>query len=233
VSGVVARDTERGREYEVPAKVVVNATGVFTDRVRRLDDSSAREMVAASRGSHIVLDRAFLPGDTAIIVPKTDDGRVLFAIPWHGKTLVGTTDVPVSDPVDNPKPSPDEIDFLLDHAARYLTHKPARSEVRSGFAGLRPLVGGQRGTNTSLVPRDHAIVVSPSGLLTITGGKWTTYRRMAEETINRAAELGGLPSRPCATAQTTIAEAEDAGTLEEFTLRGRAHRNGAHDRGRA
>jgi len=219
VNGVVARDAETDREYEVPAKVVVNATGVFTDTVRRLDDSSAKEMVAASRGSHIILDRMFLPGDTAIIVPKTDDGRVLFAIPWHGKTLVGTTDVPVSDPVDDPTASFDEINFLLDHAARYLTHTPLRSDIRSTFAGLRPLVGSQSGKNTSLVPRDHTIAVSPSGLLTITGGKWTTYRKMAEETINRAAELGGLPSRPCGTAQTAIAKGEDAGTLEALTLR--------------
>ena len=219
VSGVIARDIETNREYEVPAKVVVNATGVFTDAVRRLDDPGAKEMVAASRGSHIVLDRAFLPGDTAIIVPRTDDGRVLFAIPWHGKTLVGTTDVPVSSPVDDPTPGFDEINFLLDHAARYLTRTPVRSDIRSTFAGLRPLVGGQSGKNTSLVPRDHTIAVSPSGLLTITGGKWTTYRKMAEETINRAAELGALPSRPCATAQTALAKTEDAGTLEEFTLR--------------
>jgi glycerol-3-phosphate dehydrogenase len=219
VNGVIARDAEAGREYELPAKVVINATGVFTDTVRRLDESSVKEMVAASRGSHIVLDRAFLPADTAIIVPKTDDGRVLFAIPWHGKTLVGTTDVPVSGPADDPGPSSDEIDFLLDHAARYLTRKPTRSDIRSTFAGLRPLVGSQSGKNTALVPRDHTIAVSPSGLLTITGGKWTTYRKMAEETINRAAELAGLPSRPCRTAQTSIAKAEDGGTLEELTLR--------------
>ena len=219
VNGVVARDAETNREYELSAKIVVNATGVFTDTVRRLDDSSAKEMVAASRGSHIVLDRAFLPGDTAIIVPKTDDGRVLFAIPWHGKTLVGTTDVPVNGPADDPKPSSDEIGFLLDHAARYLTRKPTRSDIRSTFAGLRPLVGSQSGKSTALVPRDHTIAVSPSGLLTIAGGKWTTYRKMAEETIDRAEELGGFPSRPCRTTQISIAKADDAGTLEELALR--------------
>jgi len=219
VSGVVAHDVETGREYELPARVVINATGVFTDAVRRLDDSATNDLLAVSQGSHIVLDREFLPGDTAIIVPKTDDGRVLFAIPWHGKTLVGTTDVPVTVPVDDPKPSAAEIDYLLDHAARYLTRKPARNDIRSTFAGLRPLVRNQNTKNTALVPRDHTIVVSPSGLLTITGGKWTTYRKMAEETIDRVAELGALPSRTCETAETPIAKTEEAATLEELTRR--------------
>ena len=219
VSGVAARDVEMGHGYEVPAKVVVNATGVFTDTVRRLDDAGTNEMMTASQGSHIVLDREFLPGDTAIIVPKTDDGRVLFAIPWHGKTLVGTTDVPVSEPSDDPKPSQDEIGFLLDHAARYLARKPKRSDIRSTFAGLRPLVRDQSATNTALVPRDHTIAVSPSGLLTITGGKWTTYRKMAEETIDRAAELGGLASRPCVTSETPIVKAVEASTLADITVR--------------
>jgi glycerol-3-phosphate dehydrogenase len=219
VGGVVARDIETGREYELPAKVVINATGVFTDAVRRLDETDAGEMVAASRGSHIVLDGGFLPGDTAIIVPKTDDGRVLFAIPWHGKTLVGTTDVPVDEAADEPAPSSDEIDFLLDHAARYLARRPSRTDIRSTFAGLRPLVRNQSTTNTALVPRDHTIAVSPSGLLTITGGKWTTYRKMAEDTIDRAAELGGIAARPCTTPDIAIAPPEPARTVEELTLR--------------
>jgi glycerol-3-phosphate dehydrogenase len=219
VSGVAARDVETGREYEVPAKVVVNATGVFTDTIRRLDDAGTNEMMTASQGSHIVLDREFLPGNTAIIVPKTDDGRVLFAIPWHGKTLVGTTDVSVNGPSDDPKPSPDEIGFLLDHAARYLARKPNRSDIRSTFAGLRPLVRDQSAKNTALVPRDHTIAVSPSGLLTITGGKWTTYRKMAEETIDRAAELAGLASRPCVTSETPIVNVVEASTLADMAVR--------------
>jgi glycerol-3-phosphate dehydrogenase len=220
INGVVAQDLETGREYELPAKVVVNATGVFTDAIRSLDDSAAPNAVAASQGSHIVLDRAFLPGDTAIIVPKTDDGRVLFAIPWHGRVLVGTTDLPVSHPSDDPKPSPAEIDYLLDHAGRYLSRKPVRADVRSTFAGLRPLVRHGKTSHTALVPRDHSILISPSNLVTIAGGKWTTYRKMAEDTIDRAAELAGLPARPCTTAQIAIHNSSShPHTSEEQTVR--------------
>lgn len=219
VAGVAARDVESQREFELPAKVVINATGVFTDSIRRLDEASAGELVTASQGSHIVLDREFLPGNTAIIVPKTDDGRVLFAIPWHGRTLVGTTDVPVSRASDDPRPSAAEIDYLLDHAGRYLARKPRREDIRSTFAGLRPLVRGEGTRNTALVPRDHTIVVSGSGLVTITGGKWTTYRKMAEKTITRAAEIAGLAQRECQTADTFLFKPEDARTIEELATR--------------
>lgn len=220
VAGTVAKDVETGREYELPARVVINATGVFTDSVCSLDDTTAPKLIAASQGSHIVLDREFLFGQTAIIVPKTDDGRVLFAIPWHGKVLVGTTDVPVSEPRDDPKPSSDEIDYLLDHAGRYLARKPARKDVRSTFAGLRPLVRHGKTTNTALVPRDHTIIVSASNLLTITGGKWTTYRRMAEKTIDRAAGIGGLTPRSCTTDRITIHKSStEARTEEELVVR--------------
>lgn len=220
VAGVVARDLETGREHELPARVVINATGVFTDLIRSMDEPAAPKVVTASQGSHIVLDCEFLPGDTAIIVPKTDDGRVLFAIPWHGKVLVGTTDLPVSGPSDHPKPTPDEIDYLLDHAGRYLARKPTRQDVRSTFAGLRPLVRHGRTGHTALVPRDHTIIVSPSKLLTITGGKWTTYRKMAEEAIDRAAAIAGLPARPCATAEIAIHQSSvEARTEQELVLR--------------
>ena len=220
VAGAVAKDVETGREYELPARVVINATGVLTDSIRSLDETTAPKLIAASQGSHIVLDREFLFGQTAIIVPKTDDGRVLFAIPWHGKVLVGTTDVPVSEPRDDPKPSPEEIDYLLDHAGRYLAAKPARKDVRSTFAGLRPLVQHGKTRNTALVPRDHTIIVSASKLLTITGGKWTTYRRMAEETVDRAAGIGGLTPRPCTTAEITIHKSStEARTEEELVVR--------------
>jgi glycerol-3-phosphate dehydrogenase len=220
VKGVVARDVETGREYELPAKVVINATGVFTDSVRQLDDQAAAPIVAASQGSHIVLDSDFLPAETAMIVPKTDDGRVLFAIPWHGKLLVGTTDVPVSAPTEDPKPSSVEIDYLLDHIGRYLVRKPSRSDIRSTFAGLRPLVRHGPTRNTALVPRDHTILVSSSKLITITGGKWTTYRKMAEDTINRAAEIGGLPPKRCPTAEIQIHKSTtETHTIEEATVR--------------
>jgi glycerol-3-phosphate dehydrogenase len=220
ITGVVARDLETGREHELAAKTVINATGVFTDSVRQLDDQTAEPIVAASRGSHIVLDAEFLPGETAMIVPKTDDGRVLFAIPWHGKLLVGTTDVPVSKAIEDPKPDRAEIDYLLDHVGRYLVRGPRHSDIRSTFAGLRPLVRHGPTRNTALVPRDHTILVAPSRLITITGGKWTTYRRMAEDTINRAAELGRLPRRFCQTPETQIANPfSQASTIEETALR--------------
>jgi len=146
-----------------------------------------------------VLDRSFLPGNSAIMVPKTDDGRVLFVIPWHGRALIGTTDTPVAGPQLEPRPLREEIDFLLTHAARYLTKDPQRVDVLSAFAGLRPLVkaGGQK--DTASTPRDHSILVSQSGLVTITGGKWTTYRKMAADAIDQAALVGGLKERPCVT----------------------------------
>ncbi len=219
VIGAVARDVETGREYEVRAKVVINATGVFTDTIRRLDDPAAQNMIAASQGAHIVLDREFLPGDTALMVPKTDDGRVLFAIPWQGKLLIGTTETAVSKLTEHPRATSNEIDYLLDHAARYLTRRPRREDVRSTFAGLRPLVRQRGAMNSALVPRDHTIAVSASGLITITGGKWTTYRKMAEDTINRAARAGELPTRNCLTAQILIHDAApQPGSLEALVL---------------
>ena len=204
VCGVVARDLETGREYELSGMVVVNATGVFTDAVRRLDDPAASEIIAPSQGAHIVLARSFLPGDCAIMVPRTEDGRVLFAIPWHERVLIGTTETPVSEPQLEPRPLRQEIDFLLKHAARYLTKDPKPKDILSAFAGLRPLVKTGKTTNTALVPRDHVITVSASGLVTTSGGKWTTYRKMAEDTVDRAAEVGGLAERACATAKLRL-----------------------------
>lgn len=196
VVGVRAKDEESGETYELRARVVVNATGVWTDRVRRMDDPEAQPLVTASQGVHLVLPRAFLPGETAIMVPKTDDGRVLFAIPWNDVVVVGTTDTPVDEPRLEPRPLAHEIEFLLTHAARYLTRDPSRSDVRSVFAGLRPLVGAPGGEGgTAALSRDHTLFVAPSGLVTITGGKWTTYRHMAEDTIDQAAPLAGLEMR--------------------------------------
>jgi glycerol-3-phosphate dehydrogenase len=201
---VVARDAETGREFELPARVVVNATGVFTDAIRRLDEPATPPLIAPSQGAHIVLDKSFLPGDSAIMVPKTDDHRVLFAIPWRDRVLIGTTDTPVAQADLEPRPLPEEIGFLLTHAARYLTKDPKRADVLSAFAGLRPLVKSVAGQDTASVPRDHSVVVSKSGLVTITGGKWTTYRKMAEDTIGQAALVGELEERPCATAQLKL-----------------------------
>jgi glycerol-3-phosphate dehydrogenase len=205
VNGVSALDEEAGTAYRVPARVVVNATGVFSDAIRRMDDPSAPPTITPSQGSHIVLDRAFLPGDTAIMVPRTDDGRVLFAIPWQDRVVVGTTDTAVDDVALEPRPLAEEIDFLLEHAARYLVRDPTRADVRSTFAGLRPLAGaGEHGAATSTISRDHALAISRSGLVTISGGKWTTYRRMAEDTVDRAAVVAGLEERPCTTRRVPI-----------------------------
>lgn len=196
VCGVVAKDTESEETYSLHARVVINATGVFTDDVRRMDESQAKPMIKPSQGVHIVLDKSFLPGDSAIMVPHTDDGRVLFAIPWHDRIIVGTTDTPVENVELEPRPFPDEIEFLLKHTARYLTKDPTRSDVLSAFAGLRPLVAVPDEEETAALSRDHTLHISRSGLVTITGGKWTTYRKMAEDTIDQAATLAALDSKP-------------------------------------
>jgi glycerol-3-phosphate dehydrogenase len=203
VTGVRARDAESGREFHAAAKVVVNATGAFCDGVRRLADAAAVPMVAPSQGVHLVFDRSFLPGETALMVPHTPDKRVMFAIPWHGHTLVGTTDVERPDVPLEPRASDAEVDFILETAGRYLAKRPTRADVLSVFAGVRPLVK-VAGTRTAALPRDHTIHVDPDGLLTITGGKWTTYRQMAEDCVNHAAKLGGLEKRPCPTRSLRI-----------------------------
>ncbi|MFO0811328.1 MAG: glycerol-3-phosphate dehydrogenase/oxidase [Gemmataceae bacterium] len=202
--GVVAEDVEGGREIRASAKVIVNAAGVFCDEVRHLRDPAAGPMVAPSQGSHLVFDRSFLPCDSALVVPKTPDGRVLFAIPWHGHTLVGTTDVAIAAVPREPTPTAAEIEFILETVGRYLTKPPRRSDVLSAFAGVRPLVKAGTGSNTAALSRDHTIRVEGPGLVTITGGKWTTYRAMAEDCVNRAAELAGLPRRECVTADMPI-----------------------------
>jgi glycerol-3-phosphate dehydrogenase len=199
VAGVHVRDLESAEVAQVRARVVVNATGVFTDGVRRLDDPDAAPMIRASQGIHLVLDRSFLPGEAAIMVPHTEDGRVLFAVPWHDRVLVGTTDTPREEIELEPRPLESEVAYILQHAARYLTRDPQLSDVRSVFAGLRPLVAAGDGEDTAALSRDHTIQVSRSGLLTITGGKWTTYRNMAEDTVDHAAVLGGLEPVDCPT----------------------------------
>jgi glycerol-3-phosphate dehydrogenase len=191
VCGAALRDLESGEEFEVRARVVVNATGIFSDKLRRLDDGTTPELLTLSQGAHVVLDQSFLPGGLALIIPRTSDGRVFFAIPWHGHVLLGTTDTMVSEAVREPRPLRPEIEFLLAHAARYLARAPAAADILSAFAGLRPLVKGGVG-KTSKLSRSHQVVIAPSGLVSIIGGKWTTSRLMAEDTVNQAAAVGGL-----------------------------------------
>ncbi len=204
VRGGVLRDEETGHEYEVKARCVINATGVFTDEVRTLDEPGAQSLIAASQGAHVVLPKSFLPGQSALMVPKTPDGRVLFAVPWRDHVVVGTTDVPVDAVSLEPTPLEEEIDFILSTAAGYLSQAPERSDVLSAFAGLRPLVKTKGGKHTASLSREHTIITSDSGLVTITGGKWTTYRKMAQDVMKQAERVAGVEPRPCPTAELKI-----------------------------
>ncbi len=204
VTGVVVRDMLNEEDFEVKARCVINATGPFTDTVRKLDDPACQPIMKTSRGVHIVLDRSFLGGDTAIMVPHTDDGRVLFAIPWLDKVVIGTTDTAVETLDLEPVAHPDEIEFILSHAAKYLTHDPTLADIKSIFAGLRPLVMQESAENTAELSREHQILISASGLVTITGGKWTTYRLMAEETIDQAITLAQLDYVPSQTKNLAV-----------------------------
>jgi glycerol-3-phosphate dehydrogenase len=192
VSGVIAEDRETGQRFDCPAKVVINATGIFSDELRQMDSPGANKILTVSQGSHLVLPREFLPGNSALMVPRTSDGRVLFAIPWHDRIVVGTTDDPVPKPVYEPTAMPEERAFLLEHVERYLGRRPAPGEILSMWSGQRPLVRQADAASTAAISRDHTLLVSPSKLITITGGKWTTYRKMAQDTIDH---IGGAPSR--------------------------------------
>lgn len=200
VCGVVGKDLETNMEYRLHAKVVVNATGVFTDQILKMDDRRAKNMVRPSQGIHLVVDRSFLPGEDAIMIPKTDDGRVLFLVPWHNRVLIGTTDTVLDDHSLEPVALEDEVDFIIGTANRYLSKSVSRKNVLSVFAGLRPLAAPQNGSEkTKEISRSHKIMVSKSNLVTITGGKWTTYRKMAQDTIDSIIRMGILPKRKCVT----------------------------------
>lgn len=209
--GIACRDELTGRRFEIRAKGVVNATGVFADEVRRMDDPAAPRMIEASQGSHLVLSREFLPSDCGILVPKTDDGRVLFAIPWHERVLAGTTDLKVNHPELEPRPLADEVDFILRHLSRYLARAPHRSDILSMFAGLRPLIKGGEGTATKALSRDHSVIVSTSGLVSVLGGKWTTYRKMGEDAVDRVSEVAGLSPTPSQTSELKLCGATGNG----------------------
>jgi glycerol-3-phosphate dehydrogenase len=199
IDGVIAKDMLTGEDYEINGRVVINATGAFTDTLMQMDDENAEPIISPSQGIHLVLDQHFLPGSSAIMVPHTDDGRVLFAVPWHGKVVVGTTDTLVDKAELEPVALEEEIEFVLKHAKQYLTGNPTRKDVRSVFAGLRPLVKGDGTGGTASLSRDHTLIISLTGLVTITGGKWTTYRKMAQDVVDQASTVAGLNRRDCIT----------------------------------
>ncbi len=205
VDGVRVEDRLTGETHEVRSRTVINATGVFVDSILLMDNPEDRPIVRPSQGIHLVLDRSFLGGTNAVMIPRTDDGRVLFAVPWHDRVIVGTTDTLREHPELEPRALDEEIRFILDTAGRYLTRKPTREDVLSVFAGLRPLAAPkEEGKSTKEISRSHKIIVSPSNLITITGGKWTTYRKMAQDTVDRAIALNLLPPRECMTAHYPI-----------------------------
>ncbi len=203
VSGVVVRDAETERAYEVQAKVVLNATGVFADAVRRMDDPAAEAVLLASQGVHVLLPRSFQPGAAALAVPKTPEGKGWFAIPWQDKTLVGTTDTPVDEILLEPEQLESDLEFLFRNANRYLNRPVTRADALATYAGIRPLVGRSR-ENTAKMSRDHALLVSKKGLVTLVGGKWTTYREMGEDAIDEVIKVGGLPAKDCVSAHLKL-----------------------------
>lgn len=199
IESVTAVDAETGERFELRARVVYNATGVWVDRVRALADPAARPIVAISRGSHIVVGSRFLPGKRALMIPKTSDGRVLFAIPWLGRLIVGTTDVPADEAIWDPQPTPQEIDFIVETARGYLRDAIAPADITNTFAGLRPLVAKGTTGATKTLSREHSIIIEQDNLVTVTGGKWTTYRRMAVDALAQAVRRGLLPDAPANT----------------------------------
>lgn len=201
--GVRAIDVETDRAYTITAKGVINATGVFVDDILTMDEPQERKTIKPSQGVHVVLDASFLQGRSAVMIPKTDDGRVLFAVPWHGKVIVGTTDTQMEHTNLEPRATDQEIDFILQTAGRYLTRAPKRSDVLSVFAGLRPLPNTED-KETKGISRTHQIKVSLSGLVTVVGGKWTTYRKMAQDVVDQSAWIAGLHERPCLTANMPL-----------------------------
>jgi glycerol-3-phosphate dehydrogenase len=199
ISAIIITDTISGQEYKLKCKVLINATGVFTDKIMQLDDQQHKPVITVSQGIHIVVDKKFFPGDKAMIIPKTDDGRVLFAVPWHNKAVIGTTETALNEILIEPKPLPAEIDFIITHINRYLTTNIKLSDINTVFAGLRPLIDSKKKRSTSFLPRDYTTIVSTSGMITITGGKWTTYRTMGKAAIDNAIFVGKLQKKACVT----------------------------------
>lgn len=245
VNGLEFTDLESQEKHQIAAKVVINATGVFVDAILKMDNPEAQNIVKPSQGVHIVLDKSFLQGESAIMIPKTDDGRVLFVVPWYDKVVVGTTDTRLEQPSLEPRALEEEVDFILKTASQYLTHPPQPEDVLSIFAGLRPLAAPQGDKqSTKEISRNHKLIVSLSGLITITGGKWTTYRKMGEDTIDKAALVGGLEERKCVTknmpihgyvahvdtSHTLSVYGSDAPAIEQLMLENTEWKNNIHPR---
>ncbi|SOD12310.1 glycerol-3-phosphate dehydrogenase/oxidase [Pedobacter xixiisoli] len=212
VNGVTTIDTITNETFKLKAKVVINATGVFVDEILQMNDSKAKKTVRPSQGVHIVLKKEFLNSDSALMIPQTSDGRVLFAVQWHNHLLVGTTDTPLDEHSLEPRALKEETDFILNTAANYFKTKPTENDILSVFSGLRPLAAPTEGkaNSTKEISRDHKLMRSAKGLITITGGKWTTYRRMAEETVDLAMKEAGIPLTPCKTEHLPIHGCENA-----------------------
>jgi glycerol-3-phosphate dehydrogenase len=221
ISGVKLQDTETGEEFVVKTKAVVNATGVFVNDILQLDNPKARDIVQASQGVHIVLDKEFLPSKHGLMIPKTRDGRVLFAVPWSNKVIIGTTDVPKEKHVIEPKATDEEIDFILETAGRFLIKKPTRDDIKSVFAGLRPLAAPKEGkTKTKEISRGHKIYTSESGLVTIIGGKWTTYRQMGEDVIDKVIKTVQLTAKASLTKDLKIHGYQQLGDTSILSIYG-------------
>lgn len=200
ITGVRIEDQISGKKKNIKSKVVINATGVFSDEIIALDQPNAKPMIRPSQGVHLVIEKSFLNGDHAIMVPQTSDGRVLFAVPWNDYVVLGTTDTPINETLEEPIALDSEIEFILKNAGAYMTKKPTRKDVKSVFAGLRPLAASEKNKeSTKEISRHHKIIVSTSGLISVLGGKWTTYRKIAEDTVNTLQAVGGLPERQCNT----------------------------------
>lgn len=205
VSGVIVVDRETNREYTFKGKTVINATGVFADDILQMDKPGAKKRIQPSQGVHLVFDKEFLPSEDAIMIPKTDDGRVLFAVPWHDKVIVGTTDEMVEKHTTEPNATEKEIDFILETFNRFIEKEATRKDIKSIYAGLRPLAAPEdESGKTKEISRGHKILVSDTGLISITGGKWTTYRKMAEDTLAKVISLGNLPRKECVTENLSI-----------------------------
>lgn len=221
IVGARVREAESGEMFELRARVVINAAGVWGDALRRLEEPAAPSTLLLSQGSHLVLDRDFMPGTQALMVPRTEDGRVLFVIPWMGRCLVGTTDIPVESASFTPRPMAEELDFLLREAGRWLRRPPRREDIRSAFAGLRPLVRPSASGSTASASREHRIDVSSKGMISVIGGKWTTYRHMAEEVMDVGCDLGGWRGRRSETAHRRLSPepARSADSVERLDAR--------------